>query len=253
MEKIRYYKSFTDDFYEDNNKTHTLPENYEWIQKGVFKRILSGVIYGLVLLFSLIYCRLFLHVKIKGKEKLKKAEKSGIFLYGNHTQPVGDVFNPALVCFPKRIYTIADAANMSLPVIGKILPYLGALPIPKSLRKMREFTDAIETRLSSGCAIVIYPEAHVWDYCSFIRPFPNTSFKYPVNYGKPVYCITTTYKKRRFFKKPAATIYIDGPFDVPQEGTAREKASVLRDKVYDCMVRRSKSSNIEYIVYKKEE
>lgn len=246
-EKIRYYNTFTDDFYQ-TDKEYKLPEDYKWIKNSIGYKFLSALIYSLAIIFSNIYCRLFLHVRIKGAKKLRK-QKGGFFLYGNHTQPIGDVFNPALACFPKRIYTVVSSANMYLPVIGKILPYLGALPIPETLSGMKQFTSAIEQRIKSGHPIIIYPEAHLWDYYTDICPFGDTSFKYPVNFEVPVYCMTTTYQKRSFKKKPKITIYIDGPFDLG-EGSKKQRGVNLRDAVFAQMKERAKSSNYNYICYK---
>lgn len=244
--KIRYYNSFSDDFFQVGEE-YKLPEDYKWIRNDIKFKLLSGLIYSLAIIFSNIYCRLFLHVRIKGAKKVRQ-QKGGFFLYGNHTQPIGDVFNPALVCFPKRIYTVVSAANMYLPVIGKILPCLGAIPIPDTLSGMKKFTAAIEQRIKSGHPIIIYPEAHLWEYYTDIRPFAETSFKYPVNLEVPVYCMTTTYQKRKLGKKPKITVYIDGPFQA-DDAQKKQRAVNLRDAVYAQMRERAKSSNCNYISY----
>lgn len=247
--KTYYYKTFNDDFFDDGVK-HTLPDGYKWVRKGLLFKILSHIVYVFALIFSGIYCKLFLHIKFIGADKLRK-QKGGFFLYGNHTQPVGDVFIPAFACFPKRIYTVVSSANLDLPVIGKILPCLGALPIPENISGMKQFQNAIEFRIKTGHPVIIYPEAHVWKYYTGIRPFGAVSFKYPVNLDVPVYAMTTTYKKRKFFKKPKTEIYIDGPFYA--DGTKKEKAENLRKSVCDCMTERSQLSNCEYIKYEKSE
>ena len=247
-ERIRRFHSFTEDFF-DPKEECKLPEGYRWVLTDRLSRFLSKIIYGCAIVFSNVYCRLFLHVSIKGAEKLRGEKNTGIFLYGNHTQPVGDVFDPALAAFPKRVYTVVSPANMALPVIGKLLPYLGALPLPENISGMKQFLAAMELRLSEKCCIVIYPEAHLWDYCTFIRPFPPDSFRYPLKYEKPVYCMTATYQKRKTGKKPKITIYIDGPFTAEGDGGIKEKTSALCKAVYDCMVSRSKMSNYEYVKY----
>ncbi len=245
----RYYRSFEEDFFETGEK-QGVPHGYKWVRKDPLSRFLSAVIYGAALLFSNIYCRLFLHVRIKGAAAIRRVKGTGMFLYGNHTQPVGDVFNPALACFPKRIYTVVSPANLALPVIGKCLPYLGALPVSDTVSGTKELNAAIEHRLKQNCPIVIYPEAHVWEYYTKIRPFSETSFKFPVKFGVPVYAMTTTYQRRRWGKKPAVTLYIDGPFEAGK-GTAKEKARRLRDEVYACMDAKSAHSTYEYIRYEK--
>lgn len=244
--KSYIYKSFEDDFFDDG-KPHKLKADYVWIKSDMLSKIKSSVVYFLAVVFGTFYCRLFLHMKIKNAGTLRKC-KTGFILYGNHTQPVGDVFTPALVCFPKRIYTVVSPANFDLPIIGKILSPLGALPIPDSINAMREFGEAIEQRLKENHPIIIYPEAHVWPYYTGIRPFPSVSFKYADKYGVPVFAMTVTYQKRKFGKKPKMTVYIDGPF-YSSGKTAKEKAENLKNTVLNCMTENSKKSNCEYVKY----
>lgn len=248
-QRIKYFESFDEDFFQDG-KVHKLKEDYKWIRKDFPSRFLSALIYANAVIFGNLYCRLFLHTKIEGAKKLRILKGKGFFLYGNHTQPVGDVFLPALACFPKRIYTVVNPANLDLPVIGKILPFLGALPIPDTLSKMKEFNIAAEQRINEGHPVIIYPEAHVWEYYCGIRPFSDTSFKFPVKCGCPAFCMTTTYQKRRFFKRPKTTLYIDGPF-YPAGDTKKEKAESLRNQIKETMEKRSENSNCEYIKYLK--
>lgn len=249
-EKILKYKSFSDDFFH-GGEGYCLPDDYKWLRTDARSKLYSALSYTAAIAFSAVYLRVFLHLHIKGAKKLRREKSTGFFIYGNHTQHFADVFIPALAALPKRIYTVVSPENMALPGIGKILPYLGALPLPSSLSGMRGFLEAVEKRLSEASPVVIYPEAHVWDYCTFVRPFGPDSFRYPLKYEKPVYSMTTTYQKRRLGRKPKITVYVDGPFYPPAEGSIREKSQALRDEVFDCMTNRSKLSNCEYIKYEK--
>ncbi len=243
----RFYKSFNDEFIESKKQDFVLPENYEYEKTTFFGKIYSAIIYGLAVFFSFFYCTFFLHLKVYGKKKIKKV-KSGFFLYSNHTQPVGDVFIPALSLFPKRIYTVVSLANYGIPFIGKILPFLGAIPIQDSFSGMKKFNRAIESKIKKRHPIVIYPEAHVWEYYNKIRPFPNTSFKFPVKYNVPAFSQTVTYKKSKIFKRPIMEVFLDGPF-YPQTEESAIKAENLKERIYNKMLDRSKNSDIEFIKY----
>ena len=249
---VRYYKSFEDDFAFSKNQDIKLPKDYKWLRLDFFSRFLSAAVYTLAFLISSVYCRLFLHVSFENKKILKKSRKTGAFIYGNHTQPIGDVFDPALAAFPNRIYTVVSPANLGIPVIGKILPYLGALPIPDSVRGMKSFTAAIEYRLKQKKCIVIYPEAHVWEYYTGIRPFDSTSFKFPAKFCAPVYSMTAVYKKRKGLKKPAIKIQFDGPFYPDTSLSLRDRAESLETRVYETLKNRAKQSDCVYIKYEKE-
>ena len=244
--KVYAYKDYNDDFFDDG-KPHELPQDYKWIKTDFLSKLKSASVYTSAVIFGAVYCRLFLHIRVKNAKVLKKC-KTGFFLYANHTQPVGDVFIPALCCFPKRIYTVVSPANFDIPFIGKILFPLGALPIPNSIKGMKEFGLALNQRVSEGHPVIIYPEAHVWPYYTGIRPFSSVSFKYPEKYGVPAFCMTTTYQKRKFGRKPKMTVYINGPFTGCGE-TSKERAESLRNTVHDCMCENSKMSNCEYIKY----
>ncbi len=249
--KTRYYKSFSDDFEQSANQDFKLPEDYKWIRTDLKSKLLSGLNYGLAVIFGGLYCKLGLHMKIRGRKSLR-GSKGDFFIFANHTQPVGDVFIPAMAVLPKRIFTVVSPANYGIPFIGKLLPYLGALPIDNSLRGMKELTHAIEQRLDKKHPIVIYPEAHVWEYYTGIRPFADTAFKYPVKMNKASYAMTVTYKKSKLFKKPVMEVFLDGPFYGEGE-TAKEQAVSLHSKVAEVMKKRSENSNFEYIKYLKDD
>lgn len=247
MKKVRYYKTYNDDFEHTANQDFKLPQNYKWVKRDFLSIILSHLIYGIAVIFGGLYCRLFLHLKIKGKKSIKGL-KGNCFIYCNHTQPVGDVFIPAICVLPKRIYTVVSSANYGIPVIGKILPYLGALPIADSISGIKQLNNAIDYRLNEGHPIVIFPEAHVWEYYNDIRPFANTSFKYPVKYNVATVVMTVTYRKSKFFKRPITEVYLDGPY-YPEGDTLKEKINYLHDKVYVTMKKRAENSDFEYIKY----
>lgn len=248
---VRYYKTYSDEYVESSNQDYKLPVNYIWVHKNIVYRLFSFIIYGFACVFGCI-SRLILHISVKNRRILYSCRSTGYFLYGNHTQPVGDVFVPSQIVFPKRMYAIAGTANLGIPVIGKLLPLMGALPVPETLQGLKKFISAVNYRINENKCVVIYPEAHVWPFCSFLRPFPITSFRFPVITKKPSFCMTTTYQKRKVGKKPKITVYIDGPFWPDASLKQKEQQKKLCSQIYDCMVKRSRNSTYEYIQYKKE-
>lgn len=252
MDRVRYYKTFSDDFVQSKNQGYKLSENYQWIHKNPIHKLASELVYILALIISFFYCYFGLHMRIKNKKILKKYKKCGYFVFANHTQPVGDVFIPAHVYLGKRIYVVISPANFGIPVIGRLLTLLGGLPIPDKLNKMREFLDSIKVRIGQKRCVIVYPEAHVWPYYAGVRPFPETAFKFPVENNAPSFCITTTYQKRKFGRKPKMTVYVDGPFLADTSLTKKEQQKKLHDDIYRCMCRRGKNSTYEYIKYRED-
>lgn len=93
----------------------------------------------------------------------------------------------------------------------------------------------------------------MWPYYTGIRPFEKTSFRFPAELKAPVYVMTTTYTRRRFFgvvtKRPKLTVYVDGPYYTDSELSIKENQQQLHDKVEAAMNMYSKKSDYEYIHY----
>lgn len=247
-----YYKNYEEDIVKSKNQNYKIKENYKWIHDSIIYKICSNILYIIAYIISFFYCKLFLHIKIKNRKILKKYKKQGYFLYGNHTQVIGDVFIPAHICRSKKIYTIVSQANLGVSGIGPLLPMLGALPIPNSIKDTKKMCDAVIKRIEQKKCVVIYPEAHVWPYYTKIREFQATSFKFPVYCNVPSFTSTTTYQKRKFGKKPGITVYVDGPFIPDININQKDRQEKLCREIYECMKERSKNSTYEYIEYKEE-
>ena len=131
--KVIYYSTYTDDVVESSNQNYRLKSGYRWINNNVFHKAGSHIIYGIAVIAGLTGCKLVWGISYKNKKVLRECIDKGYFIYANHTQPVGDVVIPAISCIRKRVYVIVSQANYGIPVIGKLLPMLGALPIPNSI------------------------------------------------------------------------------------------------------------------------
>lgn len=249
-ERVRYYRDFDTDFSVSKNQSFVLPSDYVFVRRDRLFRILSALSYGAAYVFAQVYCRLFLKMRVHNSKALRGT--GGAFIFANHTQPVGDVFMPALVS-GARIYTVVSPANYGIPVIGRWLKYLGALPIPKEIKRLRQLSLAVEERLRDGANIVIYPEGHVWEYYNGVRPFDQTAFHYPVKYRKPSFVLTTVYKKARFGKKPQLHLYVDGPIRPDENLAPREASEEMRLAVRKIMENRCAEGDAEYIKYIKVE
>lgn len=246
-----YRDELNDDFFENDLPKKKIGDDYVYIQKSLWKRFTHFFWYRVVATpAAWLYLKIAFGHRIVNREVLKLYNKSGVFLYGNHTQEIGDAFIPTMLVFPKEAYVIVHPSNLSLPVIGKLNPSLGALPLPDTLRANRNFVEAIDKRIGEGRAVFIYPEAHVWPYYTKIRPFTDTSFHYPVKTDAPVFCFTNTYQKRKWSSRPRIVTYIDGPFLAEKDGSAAERRAGLRDKVYRKMCERSLMSDTEYAEYR---
>ena len=250
-----------------------------------------------IILYRIIFSiPVYIHTKIKykfeivNKEALKKEKKNGYFIYGNHTNEFIDPFFPTFITFPKRVYVIANADNVSIPGLKTAIRMLGALPVPDNIKASKNFFKAIKYYINKNKVIAIYPEAHVWPFYTKIRNYKSVSFKYPIELDKPVYSFTTTYQKfennkrkkdntgkkdnkydtiktnnmndevikneigpKEALKRDKIKIvtYVDGPFYPDKTLNKKEAQEKLRNEVYEAMNNRSKNNNIEIIKYVK--
>ena len=257
-ERVFYYASEEDDPIktdEQEKKVEVgLPEGYEFIPKNPFVKLYSAMLFRIFKLFGQYYERGYWQAKFYGREKLKKARGKGYVIYANHTNPFHDVFGPALAA-DRRIFTIISPVNLKIPGIGKVLPYIGGLPLGKTKEEKQAFNDAVDERLRQKKVLVIYPEAQVWPYATKIRKFPagDRSFKYAVRNNLPIFTMTTTYHKRKDKKRgdlPRMDVYVDGPFWPDAKLSEEENRAKLAKEAYDSMVKYSKKSSYEYFQYR---
>ena len=249
--KIIYYDDeLSDEFSEAKIEARKIDETYIYDRKGPFRAFTRFFWYRIVATpLAFLYVKTALLQKTVGREKLKPFRRKGIYIYGNHTQAIGDPLTPNVFCFPKNVSFIVHPNNVSMPVLGKINPSLGAIPLPDNMTAYKNFLKCVKGRIEKGHAVVIYPEAHIWPYYTKIRPFTEASFAYPAKDGNPVFCFVNTYKKRKHGRKPKMITYIDGPFYPDMTLSPGERKKALRDEVYKQMTERAQLSDAEVIRY----
>ena len=248
--KVIYYTNELEDEFSD---TVIIPRKIDGTyhyEGGILRKI--GRLFWYYLLakpLAFFFLKIKFRHKILNKKCFKHTGKEGFFLYGNHTNAIADALIPTFVGHPAGVYVIVHANNVSIPILGKITPCLGALPLPDDKEALKHFNTAISNHIAHRKCITIYPEAHIWPYYTKIRNFKDSSFRYPVQYNTPVYCFTNTYQKRKLHKTPRIVTYVDGPFYTDERLSARERREQLHKQVLNTMRERSKHSNIELIQY----
>lgn len=253
--KVIYYQDeLNDEFSGDSIRPRPITGDYPYLKTGLCARFRHILAYRILATsFAFCFLKIRFHHKIVNRQVLKAAKGQGFFLYGNHTQAMADPFVPSMVCFPRAAYVVVHPNNVSMPVLGRITPYLGAMPLPDDMQAAKNFVRAIETRIEEKNCVMIYPEAHIWPYYTDIRPFLDASFRYPVKCGAPVFCLTNTYQKRRFSKRPKMVTYVDGPFYPAPDAPPKQQRQQLRDAVYARMKERAKQNTVCVIHYEKKE
>lgn len=251
-QRVIYYSDpVNDDFAGTQINTADIGADFPFINRNILFRIVSFILYYFVAFPLLTIFCFALGFRVKNRKALRKAGKTGYFLYGNHTHYF-DAFYHSLIAFPKRSYVIANRDAVSIPGLRTIVMMLGALPIPPGMEGMKKFTQAVEERWRHGHAIAIFPEAHIWPYYNKVRPFPATSFRYPVKLNSPVFAIVTVYKERKIFKflPPRPVIHVSEPFHPRTDLACQEAKLELRNRVHAWMEEKiAEAGSVEYIRY----
>lgn len=248
--RIVYHDERNDEFSTAEIEARKIDSSYRYERTDGFRMLLHIFWYRCVAV-PLAFCFLKLKFRHKtvGREKLKAAKGKGYFIYGNHTQIVADALIPTFICFPNDANVIVHPNNVSMPFLGRITPYMGALPLPDDMEAARNFSAIIKKRIGQKRAVFIYPEAHIWPYYTKVRCFGDDSFSYPIKYSTPVFCFTNTYQKKGRRKHPRIVSYVDGPFFPDSSLPLRERRQRLRDEVYAAMSKRAELSDVVWIEY----
>lgn len=253
---IYYQNELEDEFSTAHITPRKIDENYSYDNTKLSRRIGHTICYTILVrpLAKLFLMLRFRH-RIVNREviaaTLRERGYTGYFLYGNHTHALADALIPSMVCAPADAVVIVHPNNVSMPVLGRITPCLGAIPLPDDAKAARNFLQAIQSEVERGNCVTIYPEAHIWPYYTKIRPFSAASFRYPLQYDVPAFCFTNTYQKRPKGRGIDIVTYVDGPFYGDETLKSRQKKQDLRDKVYAAMTERSRCNTVERIRYVK--
>ena len=250
--RVIYYRDeLNDEFSRTVIGPKVIDGSYDYLRDRPCQRLIGACFRTLAWPLSYIYPKVIFGHKIENRDLLLQFVGRPCFLYGNHTQDIFDALLPSCISYNRNTYVIVHPNNVSMPILGRMTPYLGALPLPDDKAARKNFMSAIEKLVSEGRWIAIYPEAHIWPYYTRIRPFGDDSFFYPVKYGVPAFCFTNTYQLRPHFKSPMIVTYIDGPFWADISLPYRQRRAELRDRIYECMCQRARISCVERIKYMK--
>ncbi len=244
------FSEHTDDFEASVDGTE-LGRRYKYLDRGFFHKLTSFFAHNIIAPpIAYFYSRIILRDKLIGKRNFK-GHKS-LIMYCNHTEPVGDALAPHTFVFPKPAYTVVHPDNLALPVLGRLIPYLGAIPTPVDLATSKSFSRCLEYRLKRGSALVIFPEAHVWKKYTGIRPMDDGAFSFPGKYSAPAFAVTRVYRRARLFGA-RCHIYIDGPYYEDKTLSRSEARAKLKAEITEKMKERAALSDIEIIRYIKKE
>lgn len=253
--KTVYYRDpVHDDFAGTHIETNVIDKEYRY-QHGPLWRFCANILYyGIAFLPVWLIHRVILGIRFTNRRARKKV-KGPCFLYGNHTA-ISDAYTPALLSFPRRAAILAGADAFSIRGVRTFVQMLGGIAIPNRVSGMKHFMDAVTEAFQQGQDITVFPEAHIWPYYNGVRPFPATSFSYPVKMHAPVIAFLVAYTEPKgidklLHRKARKRIYLSDPFYPDQSLPYKEAQQKLRDEVYTFMERTAREHStyaaIEYV------
>ncbi len=251
---IVYEDLLEDDFAGTHIRQKEVNKTFPYVRTGRVWRACSWFLYYMVAIpVVFVISKLYLGLSFENRKALRTLSASGYFLYCNHTHML-DVFVAPLAAFPTRVYQVAGADAVSVPVLKHLVMLLGGLPIPTKRGGLSVYKASVFRRFRENSCIAIFPEAHIWPYYTQIRPFGTAAFTYPAQLHAPVVAATVTYHRRRglfrFCKRPGMRVYISDPIYADAGQSLRERKIFLRDRVYEHMCKAAaECENVEYIQY----
>ena len=255
--KVLYYRDeINDDFAGTDIKPFPIGPDFPFAPKSLLWRVFEFLAYYVfaIPIVSLIYLFVgFSFHNLRAIKKLKKASHKGFFIYANHTSWL-DAFLAPIICFPRKAHVLVSPDTVSIKGIRTLVQMLGAIPVPTERGAVKPFISALEERIDQGRSVMIFPEAHIWPYCTFIRNFKAGSFRYPVSMNVPSVAVCVAYVKRRgvfrLIKTPRRRVFVSEPFCPDTSLPAPEAKQKLRDEVYSWLKNTADSNNeFEYVRY----
>lgn len=257
MVKEYFYKDErNDDFAATNGKIDrdVVDGSYKYSRHSALWKILAFIAYRLFATpLVWLYVKLWLGIRVKNRKAIRSL-REGCFFYLNHTQNIADAFIPSIATFPKKAYIVTGPEAVSIKGIRLLVAMFGAIPLPTTFSAAKNYEKRLSEATEEGAAVTIYPEAHIWPYCNFVRDFSEKSFSYPCKTGSPVIAGVVVYRQRKIFKNahPCVTVYLSDPIYPDKKLNERQARQKLRDQAYDFMSRTAKEQHsFAYIKYTK--
>jgi 1-acyl-sn-glycerol-3-phosphate acyltransferase len=230
---ICYRDAENEDYAGTDIDTKVIGADFPFAPTGALWTALAFVAYYVIAIpIVFFYCYVVCGFRVKNRKAIRKIRKSGYFLYANHSH-FTDAFLAPIVAFPKRAYVIVGPDTVSIKGLRTFVQMVGAIPIPQGLKGMASFLNAIRLRTEQKCCISVFPEAHLWNYCTFLRPLKSGSFRYPVHLGVPSVAVAVTYQQRRlrFIKQPKRTVFISDPIYPDETLSPKDAQRKLQEDV----------------------
>lgn len=161
----------------NNGKTVEITKDTNFGSKNKFQECLLNVGWFFAVNILWVYCKLFLGLKIEGKENYKqlREKKKGFLVISNHIH-VMDTPMVAVTLKPHKLQFTSIESNFAIPVAGKILSFFNVIPMPENPFKLKIVFDYINKAVGEGKVVHLFPEGVLLPYNNKLKRFNRGAF-----------------------------------------------------------------------------
>ena len=162
----------------------TTGEDFNYFPKNPLFKLLNMTLRTVVYCVGPIILRLFLGLRVCGRENIKKLPRGGITVC-NHVH-ILDCVMVACHMNSRRICIPTLEANYRIPLLRHLIRILGGIPIPDRTKPFKNMYTALERYIKKGHLVHIYPEAVLYPGYNGIRDFKRGAFLLAYDCNVPV-------------------------------------------------------------------
>ena len=204
-------------------------------KRGIWSRLYSVVIKGVLRLFGPVVNYVGFRIHIKGKKNLKGL-KSGITV-SNHVHYLDCLWNMQALKKKRKVYFTGAPHNFKKGFFGATLKAGGFIPLANTLGQSKKFDAYLSEILSKGGFVHFYPEQSLWLRYEQSRPLKKGAFYYASKNDVPVIPIVICFRKRKNKnRKGKVTLQICPPV-YPDANLSRQDNCLMMmektQKIYD--------------------
>lgn len=174
-----------------------------------------------------------------------KSVKGGAIITCNHFSVYDNyaIYRAIREYLPKghQLYKVIREGNYTNfgGLYGYFFRHCNTLPLSSHPKTMMEFMQAVDTLLTRGEKILVYPEQAMWRNYKKPRPMKNGAFRLAVKSKVPVIPAFITMEDTEKLaadgsKIQAYTVWFLPPIYIKEEFSDKENAEYLKTKNYNC-------------------
>lgn len=252
LNKIKEYeeKELWDKDVEDDPETIVLmPNKVDYLGKKLSSKIMTFIANRLAISFyeKKIKTGEFIIKEINGLENYRKVE-GGAIITCNHFSVYDNyaIYRAIKSELPKghQLYKVIREGNYTnfKGLFGFLFKHCNVLPLSSNNQTMKKFLSAVNTLLTRGEKILIYPEQAMWWNYRKPRPLKSGAFRFAVKSKVPIIPAFITMEDTEKldqdgFKIQAYTIWFLPPIYPKENLSDKENAEYIKEENYKALVK----------------